>query len=178
MLLFGSLYREKGRGAWTFLWPLTIMGKAERTSKSPASAAYQRHHRMALIRYLSKFSGSLGGEASCEEECSQSCSKDRRLWGRSYGGAVGRTFLPGSSTILHRTSSSELDSLFSFVTSSGLLAHMGRRAVLTLPQVIKFWVPIETPLSCKNLNLLHISSQTLLHVVTSHCGFNLHLSDG
>ena len=165
MLLFRSLYREKGRGSWTFLWPLTIMGKAERTSKSPASAAYQRHHRMALIRYLSKFSGSLGDESFCKEEHSQGWSKEQRLWGRSSGRAVGRTFIAGSSTTSHMTPFFELDSLSSSVTSSCFLAHMGRRAVLTSPQVNKFWVPIETPLSCKDFNLLPASSQTSISKV-------------
>ena len=143
------------------------MGKTERASKPQVSAACWRHCHMALTGYLSKFSGSLGGEPYWEEECSQGWSKEWWLRSRSSSWAVGRTFIAGSSTILHMTSSSELDSLSSFVTSSGLLTHMGRRAVLTSPQVIKFWVLIETPLSCKDLSLSPTSSQTFTSKVPS-----------
>ena len=141
------------------------MGKAERASKSPAPAACRRHRHMALTGYLSKSSGSLGGESFCKEECCQGWSEERWLWGRSSSGAVGRTFIAGSSTTSYMTSSSELDSSSSSVTSSGLLANMGRRPVLTSPQVIKFWAPIETPLSFKDLNLSPASSLTSISKV-------------
>ena len=60
--------------------------------------------------------------------------------GYEAGPPVGlhRTFIAGSSTASYVTSSSELDSLCSSVTSSGFLDHIGIRAVLTSPQVNKF----------------------------------------
>ena len=50
---------------------LDYNGEAEKASKPQASAACRRHRRMALTGYLSKFSGSLGGEPYWVEERSQ-----------------------------------------------------------------------------------------------------------